>query len=56
MLSAPLIFAALYVVDQSVLLAFGLIFLGQIFLNMNWAVVVDISLVSRMNNQGGYGK
>ena len=56
LLSAPLIFAALYVVDQSVLLAFGLIFLGQIFLNMNWAVVVDISLVSRMNNQGGYGK
>ena len=46
LLSAPLIFAALWIVDQNVVLAFVLIFVGQVFLNMNWAVVVDISLVS----------
>ena len=46
LISCPLIFAALYVSDQSVLWAFILMFIGQVFLNMNWAVVVDISLVS----------
>lgn len=43
--SAPLIFAALYVADDTVMGAFLLMFVGQVFLNMNWAVVVDISLV-----------
>ncbi len=46
LISAPLIFAALWIVDQSVIAAFVLMFAGQVFLNMNWAVVVDISLVS----------
>ena len=46
LISCPLIFAALYISDQSVLWAFILMFIGQVFLNMNWAVVVDISLVS----------
>jgi len=44
LISCPLIFAALYISDQSVLWAFILMFIGQVFLNMNWAVVVDISL------------
>ena len=46
LVSTPLIFVALYVLDTSVNTTFVLMFLGQIFLNMNWAVVVDISLVS----------
>ena len=46
LLSCPLIFGALYISDQSVVWAFVLMFIGQVFLNMNWAVVVDISLVS----------
>ena len=47
LVSTPLIFVALYVLDTSVNTTFVLMFLGQIFLNMNWAVVVDISLVSQ---------
>ena len=46
LVSTPLIFVALYVLDSSVNTTFVLMFFGQIFLNMNWAVVVDISLVS----------
>ena len=46
LLSFPLIFGALYVLDSSVTTAFVLIFFGEAFLNMNWAVVVDISLVN----------
>ena len=48
LMSVPLIFGALYVLDQSVTWAFILMFIGQVFLNMNWAVVVDISLVSNL--------
>jgi hypothetical protein len=47
LISTPFIFAALYLIDTSVTWAFILMFIGQIFLNMNWAVVVDISLVCR---------
>jgi len=42
--SSPLIFVALYITDKSVKMAFISMFFGQVFLNMNWAVVVDISL------------
>ena len=48
LISLPFIFGALYVSDHNVTLAFVLMFIGQVFLNMNWAVVVDISLVSFM--------
>ena len=51
LVSTPLIFVALYVLDTSVNTTFVLMFLGQIFLNMNWAVVVDISLVSQFQFQ-----
>ena len=47
LISTPLIFGALYILDSSVTAALVLIFVGQIFLNMNWAVVVDISLVRK---------
>ena len=47
LVSTPLIFGALYILDSSVTAALVLIFVGQIFLNMNWAVVVDISLVRK---------
>ena len=46
LISAPLIFGALYILDKSVIWAFIIMFLGQVFLNMNWAIVVDISLVN----------
>ena len=45
LISAPFIFGALTLVDTNVTMAFVLMFIGQVFLNMNWAVVVDISLV-----------
>jgi len=44
LISVPLIFGALYILDKSVIWAFIIMFLGQVFLNMNWAIVVDISL------------
>lgn len=47
LISVPLVFGALYIVDQSVITSFILMFVGLMFLNMNWAVVVDISLVSQ---------
>ena len=46
LVSTPLIFGALYILDKSVIWAFVIMFLGQVFLNMNWAIVVDISLVN----------
>ena len=46
LISVPLIFGALYILDKSVIWAFIIMFLGQVFLNMNWAIVVDISLVN----------
>ncbi len=45
-ISAPFIFSALATaVSGGVIGAFILMFFGQVFLNMNWAIVVDISLV-----------
>ena len=46
-ISAPFIFSALATAatDSGVIGAFVLMFFGQVFLNMNWAIVVDISLV-----------
>jgi hypothetical protein len=33
--------------NDGVIGAFILMFFGQVFLNMNWAIVVDISLVNQ---------
>ena len=45
LLSVPLTLPAIGMAKDDVVLAFGLIFVGQIFLNMNWAIIVDVSLV-----------
>jgi len=44
--SAPFCLAAVGFARESPAAAFGLVFVGEIFLNMNWAIIVDISLVS----------
>jgi hypothetical protein len=47
-ISAPFIFSALAIAaNDGVIGAFILMFFGQVFLNMNWAIVVDISLVNQ---------
>ena len=46
LLSVPLTLPAIGMAKDDVVLAFVLIFVGQIFLNMNWAIIVDVSLVS----------
>ena len=45
LLSVPLTLPAIGMAKDDVVLAFVLIFVGQIFLNMNWAIIVDVSLV-----------
>ena len=45
LLSAPLVAAAMIVVTVSAPAAYILVFLGEIALNLNWAVVADITLV-----------
>ena len=46
LLSVPLTLPAIGMAKDDVVLAFVLIFVGQIFLNMNWAIIVDVSLVN----------
>lgn len=43
--SVPLLTGAMIIVTQSTLSTYVLIFLGQLSLNMNWAIVADILLV-----------
>ena len=45
LLSVPLTLPAIGMAKDEVVRAFILIFVGQIFLNMNWAIIVDVSLV-----------
>ncbi|KAI5718991.1 hypothetical protein M8J76_003372 [Diaphorina citri] len=42
--SAPLIFAALILADRSLAWCFVCMFLGEIFLNLNWSIVADMTL------------
>ena len=44
--SAILIFIAFVVAYDSIWAAYTLVFFGQICLNMNWGVVVDMTLVN----------
>ena len=48
LLSVPLTLPAIGMAKDEVVRAFILIFVGQIFLNMNWAIIVDVSLASRV--------
>lgn len=45
LLSAPLIAASMIFVTYSAPLAYILVFLGEIALNLNWAIVADMLLV-----------
>ena len=44
--SAPFLFVGIGLAKDGIVMAFILVFVGQIFLNANWAVVVDIALVN----------
>lgn len=44
-ISAPLLLATTYAATSNSALCFALLFLGQVALNMNWAIVSDILLV-----------
>lgn len=43
--SAPLLLGTTYTCTQNTALTYVLLFLGQVTLNLNWAIVVDIVLV-----------
>ena len=43
-LAAPLLLSSLYFAASNTIAAYVLVFLGQLFLNLNWAVVSDILL------------
>lgn len=47
LLSAPLISASMIFVTYSAPLAYLLVFLGEVALNLNWAIVADMLLVRR---------
>ena len=44
--SAPFLYAGIALCKNDVWAAYALVFMGEVLLNMNWAVVVDISMVS----------
>ena len=46
--SAIIMVITFIVAYNNILAAYILVFFGQVFLNMNWAVIVDMSLVSRI--------
>ena len=45
-ISSPIILTCMYICKESLIPAMVLLCIGQTFLNMNWAVSVDIALVS----------
>lgn len=45
LVSCPLIFGGAILARSNEALCFGLIFLGEIFLNLNWSIVADMLLV-----------
>lgn len=45
LISAPLIAASMLFVTENANLAFALVFLGEVALNCNWAIVADMLLV-----------
>lgn len=46
LISSPLLFAASLFASVNCSVCYALIFLGEIFLNLNWSIVADILLVS----------
>lgn len=47
LISAPLLLGTTYAATRSPTLCFVLLFLGQLTLNLNWAIVCDIVLVRK---------
>lgn len=45
MISAPLLAGGMIMITQNELIAYVLVFFGEIALNLNWAIVADILLV-----------
>lgn len=43
--SSPILFASTFVVTRNALLCYVMLFFGQVTLNLNWAIIVDMSLV-----------
>lgn len=50
LISAPLIAASMLFVTVNSTLAYVLVFLGEVALNCNWAIVADMLLVRLLNN------
>jgi uncharacterized membrane protein len=48
-LSALFIFAAFFWSRSNVIVGFGLVFVGEVALNLNWSIVADILLVSPLS-------
>lgn len=46
LVSCPLIFGGALLAKNHETLCFALIFLGEVFLNLNWSIVADMLLVS----------
>lgn len=46
LISAPLLFFAMLTVNKNSTLRYTLVFFGQLALNLNWAIVADMLLVS----------
>lgn len=51
LLSAPLLLGSTYAATQNPIICFVLLFLGQLTLNLNWAIVCDIVLVRIVTEQ-----
>lgn len=47
-ISAPLIAGGMLLITENEMIAYVLVFFGEIALNLNWAIVADILLVSFM--------
>lgn len=49
MISAPLLAGAMIMVTANTAIAYTMVFLGEVALNLNWAIVADILLVRIFN-------
>lgn len=49
--SAPLLFLASCLANVNIIVCYAFIFVGEVFLNLNWSIVADILLVRYVLNK-----
>ena len=56
LLSMPFMFGGAILCEYNTNWAYVLLFVGQVFLNLNWSIVADMLLVRREGREAGWGR